>query len=90
LLVQFNKEVDEMNEDERHERMAEIEDRLGEIEREMNSITESAGYYYSLGEWRVNGYDNEERLDDLESEASDLRGELVALDIDPHLIEGCC
>lgn len=79
-----------MNEDEVHERMAEIEDRLDEIEGEMNSITETAGYYYSLGEWRVKGYHNEELLDELESEASELRGELIALNIDPPVVEGRC
>jgi len=79
-----------MNEDELHERMAEIEDRLDEIENEMNSIIDNAGTYQSLGENRVCGYHNEERMDELESEASDLRGELIALNIDPPLGEGRC
>jgi chromosome segregation ATPase len=81
-----------MTEDELHERMAVIEDQLDEIEKRIESILEEAGSYYDseIGETRVNGYDTEDLIDELENEATMLRGELVALNIDPAGVEGRC
>lgn len=81
-----------MNEDEIFERMAQIEDELDEIEGRIESIIEEAGTYYDseIGETRVKGYDTEELIDELENEATMLRGELVALNIDPAGGEGRC
>ena len=81
-----------MTEDELHERMAVIEDQLDEIEKRIESILEEAGSYYDseIGETRVNGHDTEDLIDELENEATMLRGELVALNIDPAGGEGRC
>ena len=81
-----------MNEDELHERMAQIEDELDDIEGRIESILEEAGSYSDseIGETRVNGYDTEDLIDELENEAAMLRGELVALNIDPAGGEGRC
>lgn len=56
-----------------------FEERLSEVRSEIYNLEENTGRYYELGEWRISGYDNEERyeaLQELEERLMDKISEL--------------
>ena len=48
-----------------HKEIEELTRRLKEVRLQIEDIEENTGRYCELGEWRIEGYDNEEAHNDL-------------------------
>jgi len=58
----------------------EFEERLSEVRSEMYDIEENTSRYYELGEWRIEGYDNEARFELLQDLEERLMAKLSELE----------